>query len=77
MSQTCGTCTFGKLKFNSDKTINMAQRTCRRFPPTSQSLMVPAGGGQLSVNNMNFYPTVDANDEGCGEYRLHLASSQN
>jgi hypothetical protein len=77
MNKSCGTCKHGRLKMNPDKTVNVQQRLCRRFPPTSQNVLIPQAGGGLMVNNMNFYPTVDAIDEGCGEYVLNLASSQN
>lgn len=64
---SCGKCKFARIQMKSSGPVNMAQRLCTRFPPTAQVVLVPSGGS-LQVNNMNFFPTVDADDQGCGEY---------
>jgi hypothetical protein len=48
--------------------IDVTKRLCRRYPPTVQAILIPQGPGAISMNLLNNYPTVDADDQGCGEF---------
>jgi len=52
--------------------VDITKRICRRYPPTIQGLLIPQGPGAFSLNLLNNYPVVDAEDEGCGEFMVKV-----
>ena len=68
--QSCSKCIF--FQRTTDVT-NLAEGgrkgKCRRFPPSLSLVAVPTTTGQIGIQGMSDYPTVQHNDVGCGEFK--------
>lgn len=62
MQRCCGSC--------GHKHVEENRLYCRRFPPITQSLLVPEGEG-LVIRHFTMFPNVHPNSQ-CGEWKMAL-----